>query len=727
MSASGQSKRAFLEARTSRPGPEILREQAVIVGPGVGRSSEEASAQEPTPATTGSIFNPNRLITENHRDDRDYVARVDTATPAVHIHRPHATVQPPIDHIHSQAVQFLPGHVQSAKQDCSVAELIQRIQKLEESSASRAEASSSDYPPRLVLNKSRDLGKSQWMGMAHEFSVIIACYGEIIGKDSKDASYKTPETALLVAQSGDFIQKCKNTAKNIKVSRPSRSHASSPEIRPSSRDVSDDMVNLYFASFESTHRILHGPTFRAEYQQYWDHPDRAKTETRLKILLVIGLGSSLHDHQTTEKTLSNAELVQQWIYAAQNWLSGPLEKDRLSISGLQVYCLTILARQIFSVGGGLIWISTGSLVQRAMQMGLYRDPKHLPAMTPLQAELRRRLWATVLELVVQSSLDSWMPPRISFDEFDVDPPSNVNDEDLDESTTVLEPHPQSTFTATSIQLTLLASLPVRLRIVQHMNSLHSEPSYQRVLELSTELTEALHARASTTKHNNEHCTPFRRNLLDYLVRRFVIPLHISFSSQARANPAYHYSRKASLDAAVAIISPEPDARFARLMAVGGGMFSEGLRLALTAVSLELLAHAEAQRLDGTLDRARAYRDMLKQAVRDLIALSEERIRLGETNVKSHMFLCMTLAQVEAVEAGVPVELQVARGARDSLEFCHEILSARTRDAPVSLASPADAGCGAAGVDGDQGDDDFNMFGLGMNVDWDSIMSDVGLS
>lgn len=609
-------------------------------------------------------------------------------------------------------------------------ELLERVKKLEESSESRAEPRSSDWPLQLVLSKSRDLGKSRWMGKPQEFFVMVDCYSEMIGKGSGDASYRTPETRSLVVQSGELIQKCKDAAKTIKVSRPSRSHTPSAEIKVPPRDVSDAMVKLYFESFESAHRILHGPTFRAEYERYWEHPDSTPSDLRLKILLVVGLGSSLHDHRSTEDALSNADMVHQWICAAQNWLSGPLEKDRLSISGLQIYCLTILSRQIFSVGGDLTWISTGSLVQIAMQMGLHREPRSLPAVTPLQAELRRRLWATILELVVQSSLDSWMPPRISFDEFDVEPPSNLNDEDLDDSMKVVQPHPLSTITATSMQLTLLGSLPVRLRIVQLLNNLHSEPTYARVLELSLALTEALRACASRMAHEqSEHCTPFRRNLLDYLVRRFTLPLNMSFSSRSREEPTYRHSRQASLDAALAIISPEPDARFARLMALGGGMFREGQRCALTAVGLELIAHTEAQRLDGTLGRAGAYREMLKGAMRDLLSLSEERIRLGETNVKSHMFLSMILAQVEAVESGDPVELEVARSARDSLELCYEILRLRASNASESLTTTVDVGIGVspAGIDQYQGYANYNMLGMGADFDWDSIMSDVGFS
>ncbi|RHZ51787.1 uncharacterized protein CDV56_102081 [Aspergillus thermomutatus] len=622
-------------------------------------------------------------------------------------------------------------------------DLLHRIQRLEESSAggsrigdsplhgvnARSEASAVSLARpspagsqewQAVLNKSRDWGRSRWMGAANEFTAIIACYSEIMGKSTKDGSFQGPEASALISQAGDFLRKCKNRAKSIKTGRPTRGLPSPGfGFAPPSREMADAMVNLYLTSFELTHRILHLPTFWVEYQRYWDNPDGAAPSLRLKVLLVIGIGSSLYDHGDRAAALRNIDLVQQWIYTAQTWLSGPLEKDRLDISGLQIYCLSILARQIFSIGGDTIWISIGSLVHSAMQLGLHRDPKHLPAISVLQAELRRRLWYTILEFVVQSSLDSWMPPRISCDEFDTEPPSNINDEKLDESTTELQSYPKGTFTATSVQLALIDSLPVRLRIVQLLNGLHSELSYERVLSLSSELIDALQACSRRVK-DGDGSTPFHRNLLDYLIRRFMIPLHYSFSNQARTNPLFHYSLKLSLDAALAMVSPEPDHGFARLMATGGGVFREGVRCATSAISLELLAHVETQRLNGTLHRTRQYRDFLKQAVRDLISLSEERIRQGETNVKNHMFLSMILAQAEAVEAGVPVELQVARAARDSLELCNNLL--KTREDTGSMPSPDDAGLAAAGMEGVQG---VGFEGFAPDFGWESFFPDAG--
>ncbi|KAJ5460447.1 uncharacterized protein N7458_001999 [Penicillium daleae] len=308
-----------------------------------------------------------------------------------------------------------------------------------------------------------------------------------------------------------------------------------------------------------------------------------------------------------------------------------------------------------------------------MQLGLHRDPKHLPAISVLQVELRRRLWYTILEFAVQSSLDSWVPPRISYDEFDTEPPSNINDESLDESTTEL-------------QLALIESLSVCLRIVRLLNDFHSEVTYDRVLSLSCELIDALQA-----------C-----------------------SRWARTNPIFHYSLKLSIDAGLAIISPEPDPGFSRLVAIGGGVFRDGIRCATSAISLELLTHVETQRLNGMLHRTRQYLDFLKQAVRDLISLSKERIRQGETNVKNHMFLSMILAQAEAVEARIPVELQVAHAARDSLELCDDLL--KLREDTSSMPSPVDAGLGAVGMEGVQ---ELGFEGFGADFGCESFFPDTG--
>ncbi|KAI1142100.1 hypothetical protein F5Y05DRAFT_402099 [Hypoxylon sp. FL0543] len=566
---------------------------------------------------------------------------------------------------------------------------------------------------QIILNKTRILGWSLRIGTAPEFAPIVACY---VAAASTAKATSPPDTELgtLHAQIWTLMQKCKSLARTTKVGRPSR-WLSAPDfdLTPPPRDVADTMAALYFESFESTSRILHAPSFWKEYQRFWDHPESITTDLRLKVLLVIGTGSSMSEHIDRDAGLRNK--VQQWIYAAQTWLSGPLEKDRLDVTGIQIYCLTILARQIFSVGGDLVWGSVGSLIHMAMQIGLHRDPKHIPAMSVLKAEVRRRLWATILEMVAQASLDSAMPPRISFDEFDTEAPSNVNDDEIDESTTTIQPHPRSTYTSMSMQLMLLDLLPTRLRILNLLNGLHSELSYLDALALNSEITDQYRTCSSFMRENEQAgATAFHRNMLDYLVRRFLIPLHCPFAGEARSNPLFYYSLKVSLDSAMSIIRPEPDERFSRIMALSGGMFREGIRYALTIVTRELIAQVEAQRGDGTLHRNTQYLQLLKQAVSEMLSLSIERIRKGETNVKGPMFLSMIVAQTEAIEAGTDCELKVAQAAKDSLDLCYTILRARV--GAISSPSPANTGLTPTSLDGGQGGYDLDL-----DLDWNFFL------
>lgn len=177
-----------------------------------------------------------------------------------------------------------------------------------------------------------------------------------------------------------LLQKCKLLAKAIKTSRPTRCLALHEPQLPE-RCLADTMAHLYISRFESVFRILHIPSFWTEYESYWQDPVNVTETTKFKIQLVIALGYSI-DHES-----DNLHQVQsaacQWVYAVQAWLSAPLEKNRIGISGIQIQCLLILARQCLSLSGDLIWVAMGTLVRTAMQMGLHLDPSRFDDMSVL--------------------------------------------------------------------------------------------------------------------------------------------------------------------------------------------------------------------------------------------------------------------------------------------------------------------------------------------------------
>ncbi|KAF2993569.1 hypothetical protein E8E14_001445 [Neopestalotiopsis sp. 37M] len=566
-------------------------------------------------------------------------------------------------------------------------ELIERIESLEKASyqfSGQVDPGSANHildantglqRSHIILNKTRILSSSHWKTTTKELEPVLECYRQAVDPESR-ALIEDTEVRGLVTEMADLLHAGKNIAKRIKSTRPTGSLAD-PDfglVSPT-REVADQMTALYFSSFESCHRILHVPSFWAEYNRFWSMPGSVSTPSRLKVLLVVAIGSSLHEDRNPDAELRI--LVCQWIHAAQTWLSGPLKKDRLDLHGLQIYCLTILARQIFSIGGDLVWMSIGSLVHRAMQIGLHRDPKYLPPMSFLQAEMRRRLWATILEMCSQASLDAAMPPRISIDEFDTQPPSNVNDDELDETTKPPRSRPRSTYTSTSMQLQLLDTFPTRLKILKVLYGLHSEISYLDVLKMTSDILDACRTSDKFLRDNEKGgVTTFHRTLMDFLVRRFLLVLHCHFAVRGRTNPLFHYSIKVSIDAAMAVLYPGPDEKFNRLFTLGGGMFREGFRCAGSIISYELLAQTEIACRDGPLHRNLHNTDFLRKALEDMMETSAEKIREGETNIKSPMFLGQILAQVDAMNLGIDASLPIVKSGRDHLRVCIGLLQER---------------------------------------------------
>jgi hypothetical protein len=266
-----------------------------------------------------------------------------------------------------------------------------------------------------------------------------------------------------------------------------------------SPETCEVLLDAYFRTSESVFRIFHIPTFRKEYDQYLHQPLLASDSFILNMLLAMAIGVTFYQEPDAEILRTQAK---KWVYAAQSWLSEiPYEKSRLNIAGLQLHCLLLIARQSVAVVEDLVWISTGSLVRRAFSMGLHRDPKYFQGMSVLQAEIRRRLWATIVELNMQFSVESGMRSLIFFGDFDTEAPANINDEDVDEKTSAAPiSKPSNVFTQTSIQNILLSSLKTRIEILQVCNTLNTEPSYEEASRLGEIMAKECRASGSFVRN-----------------------------------------------------------------------------------------------------------------------------------------------------------------------------------------------------------------------------------
>ncbi|KAH6698135.1 hypothetical protein BKA61DRAFT_246673 [Leptodontidium sp. MPI-SDFR-AT-0119] len=538
---------------------------------------------------------------------------------------------------------------------------------------------------RGTVSKTRFFGQSHWMYSFGAFDQI-SCV-------SINPTNNTPDLKEDLRESDVFrlLEECKAISRAAKAT-PHNLYLLNPRFRESvpSRDICDKLVVCYLRTSESIYRILHIPSFHREYNQYWLNPAGTGSPFIIKLLLVLSIGAIFYQEPDSAHWRGQAL---QWLFAAQSWMSTPFEKKRLHISGLQIHCLILIARIDNGIAGDLVWSSAGALVRTAFQMGYHRDPKFLPHMSPLHAELRRRLWATVMEINIQSALDSGMPALISESDYDTEPPANLDDDDIDESVTITpSPKPSHVFTQTSLQIRLLSSFKLRLLIVSHSNNIRMEPSYEEVLRISSELSKSLKENnAFITKILQSPAQPpkisqMERNNFDLATRRYLLTLHRPFSSRATRDPRYYFSRKMCLDLATTFLTypstnpsepPLPEGHhddYTRMTIMRGG-FCKGLLVhACIVIFAEILAQLDEE--TSFTDQSRLAREPLKQLLRDAVTLLAKRIELAENNVKGHLFISVVLAQIEALEDGANPEQCVMEAGYKSVAMCLELLKRR---------------------------------------------------
>ncbi|KAK8042893.1 hypothetical protein PG994_013376 [Apiospora phragmitis] len=639
-----------------------------------------------------------------------------------------------------------------------------------------AEASVTTYPTYLshdihsmnksVMSKTRYFGQSHWMNIVTFLKPVMDIF------DNQPAEAKS-EIIMLLHQN-------KLLARNIKAQRmPELTFKFGLKIPP--REVADQLIDGYLRTFETVYRILHVPSFKAEYDKYWTSPDSASQAFVIQLQLVMAAGAGVYDDAHSMRKAAIA-----WVYEAQCWLLTPPTKSKLTIAGLQIMLLLHFAREVAGVSGDLTWISMGSVVRSAIAMGLHRDPKRLPNMSRADAEVRRRLWNTTLELALQSSLNSGGPPMISLDEFDTGPPGDCDDCDIVGGGGSRNEPPSSApvnadrFTDTTVALALRKSFPLRLAIVRHLNDINSMGKYEDTLKLNAQLQTAYKATSLSLRRfdggGGRQPSLFQKEIVNFIFHHYFQAHHLPYLRRAFWEPAYAFSRKIVVEMSLKLFSavsesssygysvgnssggpqrPSPPGLgvqgntngnpslssssttphhhhhhhhydLYRLATNSSGFFRNATSKASMLIPVEL-QHQALEENDGLFGPAPPRPDLLA-AVRDTAVWAMRRIRAGETNPKGYVLGRAMTTYVEGLVAGADV--------RDLYGPCIEAATAAAREALGVLREmagfmPGEGGGGQSGGGGAQDQlggggrnlpGDFNV--EGMEIDWDLDMSNA---
>ncbi|KAL7934336.1 hypothetical protein V8C35DRAFT_302313 [Trichoderma chlorosporum] len=504
--------------------------------------------------------------------------------------------------------------------------------------------------PRNLTHKTRLFGQSHCM---NPFVLFL---------DAAEIRELEPRLREDVSKFFSKIQKCKGLARIIKSRRaPAWPCIPTADLPP--RRVSDHLVDCYLRTVEPVYRILHVPTFKTDYEALWISSGQFDMSFLVQLKLVLAIGAITYDGQFSLR----ASAV-RWIYEGQTWLSEPKFKSQLGIRSLQTQILLLIAREGVNIGGDMIWISAGTLIRQAVYMGLHRDPAHLPPMPILAAEMRRRLWNTILELALHSSLAAGGPTFISLEEFDAEPPGNFEDDQLVDD----DPKPEAAvgLTQMSVAIALRATFPARLAVVKCLNDLSSPGSHEERLRIDSQLRlayKSLSQALQTSSSIRGTISPsFEMRAVDFIMHRYLSAIHVPLFGLALNEATFAYSRKMVVENSLKLwrtafpslssitSRPLPQTRgpgrddFARLTVCGSGFCRTAVVQAAFLIAVELRTQL---REDEGLTRAPIRPDLLAVLEEAKICFWE-CIEVGETNIRTYLLISIVTAQVDGLIQGL---------------------------------------------------------------------------
>ncbi|PYH40276.1 putative C6 transcription factor [Aspergillus saccharolyticus JOP 1030-1] len=335
-----------------------------------------------------------------------------------------------------------------------------------------------------------------------------------------------------------------------------------------SRPVVDELVYLYCSYIESSHRILHMPSFVEELEQFWtqrDSPDMTSPIFVVQLLLVLACAWNLADlsalQMKNEANLSCYTAI-EWILHAEKWMENANFK-RPELATLRLETLLITAQNIHGMKRSQAWLATGTLVKRAMMAGYHRDPSRYTKISAFSMEMRRRMWATIVELDLQISLERGMPPSVQEDDYDTFPALNIDDADIHEDSTELpKEKPLEVLTDSSFQAVLSQSLPLRLKACALMHSPRISCRYEEIIRLDWELNRHLSRIPTwpTPEMDDFHRTSDRvvliKALLTNKIGHSLLSIHTPFAIEAPKEALFAPSARSRLEVASMILSTQ---------------------------------------------------------------------------------------------------------------------------------------------------------------------------
>ncbi|KAH8704867.1 fungal-specific transcription factor domain-containing protein [Talaromyces proteolyticus] len=201
------------------------------------------------------------------------------------------------------------------------------------------------------------------------------------------------------------------------------------------RPVVDRLLFIFFNTGYMNVPFLHALKVQSEMCQFWEKPTSVSFLwlSILFSMLCIAADVAISKGQASNFPYCNPE--RYMIKSGECLVSGEyLKVQPLAVEALTMYALSKYMRNEDS--DPALWSLFGLATRLAHRMGYHRDPRSL-AISPFEAEMRRRVWFYIESFDVLFSFQLGMPPIIHGDECDTDLPGNYSEADFPEDSPTL--------------------------------------------------------------------------------------------------------------------------------------------------------------------------------------------------------------------------------------------------------------------------------------------------
>ncbi|CAM1504947.1 Fc.00g025380.m01.CDS01 [Cosmosporella sp. VM-42] len=315
------------------------------------------------------------------------------------------------------------------------------------------------------------------------------------------------------------------------------------------RPVVDRLVSRYFNSFEMSPAVVHSVEFLKEYERFWEDPSSTPVIWLGLLFTMMCLATLFQKFRLEPSDRSATQSMEQDLQQM-------VQTFRLKI----VQCLVLVELFLSNDAEIGVWILLGTVVQLAMHMGYHRDGKHFKGMSPFNAEMRRRVWATIVEVDLGISAQMGLPRLIKQWQTDTTEPSNLQDNDFNKATTHMPPSLPETNLTPMLYRLVKARVMATIGFIWDFAADTRTYTYAEIMKMDAKLQEAYTSIPECLKwHSIAHCITdspqviIQKVFLEIVCYRAKIVLHRKYLHCSPPNNQYGDTQSICLNAALKLL------------------------------------------------------------------------------------------------------------------------------------------------------------------------------